>query len=57
MDFYNGEKVYNKYTEEELIYKWEAETKGWCWTAKIDEDGEETPFGYYSEEKDLIKIN
>lgn len=57
MDFYNGEKVYNKYTEEELIYKWEAETKGWCWTVKINEDGEETPFGYISEEKDLVKIN
>ena len=55
--FNYGDKVWNTYTKEELIYKWEGETRDWCWTVKIDEDGEETPFGYYSEEKDLVKVN
>lgn len=50
-----GDKVYNKYTKETLIYIDEAETKGLCWTVKIDDKGNKTPYGYYSNIDDLIK--
>lgn len=56
-DLYDGDKVYNKYTKENLIYKWEGESKELCWTVKIDENGEETRFGYYSNQKDLVKLD
>ena len=55
MNFSDGDIVYNTYTKEYLIYKWEGETEGLCWTAKIDENGNETPFGYYSNFSDLTQ--
>ena len=55
MDFRYGDRVYNKYTQEYLIYNYEAETEGLCWTTKLDEDGNDTKLGYSSELSDVYK--